>query len=72
MLREALISEHLHALGIPSTRSLAVVGTGESVHRQFGPESGAILARIASSHIRVGTFEHCAARGTDRHAEGAV
>lgn len=63
MLREVLISEHLHALGIASTRSLAVVGTGESVNRQFGPESGAILARLASSHIRVGTFEHCAARG---------
>ena len=38
------------------------MGTGESVHRQFGPESGAILA-LASSHIRVGTFKHCAARG---------
>lgn len=62
MLREVLISEHLYALGIPTTRSLAVVATGESVLRQFGPEPGAILTRIAASHIRVGSFEHLAAR----------
>ena len=63
MLREVLISEHLHALGIPSTRALAVVTTGQAVARQFGPEPGAILARTAASHIRIGSFEHLAARG---------
>jgi uncharacterized protein YdiU (UPF0061 family) len=57
MLREYLISESMHYLGIPTTRSLAVVSTGEQVHR--GPiHDGAVLTRIASSHIRVGTFEY--------------
>jgi len=56
MLREYIISEAMHALGIPTTRSLAVVTTGETVMReQYLP--GAILTRVASSHIRVGTFE---------------
>ena len=56
MLREYVVSEAMHALGIPSTRSLAVVTTGESVYRE-NELPGAILTRIASSHIRVGTFE---------------
>jgi uncharacterized protein YdiU (UPF0061 family) len=56
MLREYIISEAMHALGIPTTRSLAVVKTGEKVYRQ-NELPGAILTRIASSHIRVGTFE---------------
>ena len=61
MLREYLISEAMFALGIPTTRSLAVVATGETIYR--GPMlPGAILTRIASSHIRVGTFEYLAAR----------
>ena len=56
MLREYLISESMHFLGIPTTRSLAVVSTGEQVYR--GPiHEGAVLTRVASSHIRVGTFE---------------
>lgn len=56
MLREYIISEAMHALGIPTTRSLAVVTTGERVMRErFLP--GAILTRVASSHIRVGTFQ---------------
>ena len=59
MLREYLMSEALHALGIPSTRSLAVVLTGEEVYRELALP-GAILTRIASSHIRVGTFEYAA------------
>lgn len=59
MLREYVISEALHALGVPSTRSLAVVSTGEQVLRQESLP-GAILTRIASSHIRVGTFEYAA------------
>lgn len=62
MLREYLISEAMHALGIPTTRSLAVVTTGEQVFRET-PLQGAILTRVAASHIRVGTFEYLAARG---------
>lgn len=61
MLREYLISEAMFALGIPTTRSLAVVATGETVAREE-PLPGAILTRIAASHIRVGTFEYAAAR----------
>jgi uncharacterized protein YdiU (UPF0061 family) len=62
MLREYIISEAMHALGIPTTRSLAVVTTGEPVFRE-GPLPGAVLTRVAASHIRVGTFEYFAARG---------
>lgn len=62
MLREHLISEAMHGLGIPTTRSLAVVTTGEQVYRtEILP--GAILTRVAASHIRVGTFQYFAARG---------
>jgi len=57
MLREYLISESMHALNIPSTRSLAVVSTGDGVMRSSQLD-GAILTRVASSHIRVGTFEY--------------
>ncbi len=61
MLREYLISEAMSALRIPTTRSLAVVSTGEAIYR--GPMlPGAVLTRVASSHIRVGTFEYLAAR----------
>lgn len=59
MLREYLISEAMHALGIPTSRSLAVVSTGETVHREFA-HPGAVLTRVATSHIRVGTFEYAA------------
>lgn len=59
MLREYLISEAMYALGIPTTRSLAVVATGEPVLRNT-VLSGAILARVAESHLRVGTFEYAA------------
>ncbi|MBY4209935.1 YdiU family protein [Rhodococcus fascians] len=62
MLREYLISEAMHALRIPTTRSLAVVTTGEQVLREAGPQPGAVLARVASSHLRVGTFEFAARR----------
>jgi uncharacterized protein YdiU (UPF0061 family) len=62
MLREYIISEALHALRIPTTRSLAVVTTGEPVFRETALK-GAILTRTAKSHIRVGTFEYAAARG---------
>jgi uncharacterized protein YdiU (UPF0061 family) len=64
MLREYLISEAMHALGIPSTRSLAVVNTGEAVMREQAL-TGAVLVRVAASHIRVGTFEYAAQQGTD-------
>ncbi|WP_304516615.1 protein adenylyltransferase SelO [Cecembia rubra] len=57
MLREYLISEAMHFLGIPTSRSLAVVITGEPVYREK-VRNGAILTRVASSHIRVGTFEY--------------
>lgn len=62
MLREYLISEAMHALGIPTTRSLAVVATGEQVFRA-GAVPGAVLTRVAASHVRVGTFQFFAARG---------
>jgi uncharacterized protein YdiU (UPF0061 family) len=63
MLREYLISEAMHALGVPTTRSLAVVSTGEKVIRDGGALSGAVLTRVAASHVRVGTFQYFAARG---------
>ncbi len=65
MLREYLISEAMHGLGIETTRSLAVVTTGEDVFRET-PLKGAVLTRTARSHIRVGTFQYAAAhRNTD-------
>ena len=88
MLREYLISEAMHALGIPTTRALAVVATGEPIVRELDGRPahvpGAILARVASSHLRVGTFQYASATGdlellrtlTDhavaRHAPDAV
>jgi serine/tyrosine/threonine adenylyltransferase len=60
MLREYLISEAMHALGIPTTRSLAVAATGEEVWRE-NPLPGAVLTRVAASHLRVGTFQWAAA-----------
>ena len=63
MLREYLISEAMDGLGIPTSRSLAVVTTGEQVRRET-LLPGAILTRVAASHLRVGTFEYAAWRGT--------
>lgn len=62
MLREAVIGEWLHALGVPTTRALAVVSTGEQIAPRQGvtPEPGALMLRVAASHLRVGTFEHAA------------
>ena len=69
MLREYLISEAMAAMGIPTTRALAVVATGETIWRDAGPLPGAVLARVAASHIRVGSFQFFAARGeTDKLA----
>ena len=62
MLREVLVGEAMHALGIPTTRALAVVATGEPVYREHALP-GAVLTRVAASHIRVGTFEFFASRG---------
>src|SRR5690606_31516767 len=60
MLREFIISEAMHHLGIPTSRSLAVVSTGEAVYRER-PLAGAVLTRVAASHVRVGTFQWAAA-----------
>lgn len=68
MLREYIISEAMHALGIPTTRSLAVVKTGESVIRET-VLPGAVLTRVAASHLRVGTFQYAAGKGGDDHDE---
>ncbi|WP_077622713.1 protein adenylyltransferase SelO [Sediminibacillus massiliensis] len=63
MLREYIISEAMYALGVPTTRSLAVVTTGESIVRETNLP-GAILTRVAASHLRVGTFQYAARWGT--------
>ncbi len=62
MLREYVVSEATHALGVPTTRSLAVVGTGRPVLRE-AELPGAVLTRVASSHLRVGSFQYAAAAG---------
>ena len=63
MLREYLVSEAMHALGIPTTRSLAVLTTGEQVPRDGRMQPGAVLARVAASHLRVGTVQYATASG---------
>ncbi len=62
VLREYIVSEAMHALGIPTTRALAAVATGDTVVRD-APLPGAVLTRVASSHIRVGTFQYFASIG---------
>jgi uncharacterized protein YdiU (UPF0061 family) len=62
VLREYVVSEAMAALGVPTTRALAAVATGEHIYREE-PLPGAVLTRVASSHIRVGTFQYLAARG---------
>ena len=62
VLREYVVSEAMHALGIPTTRALAAVETGEDIYRETALP-GAVITRVASSHIRVGTFQVLAARG---------
>ncbi|WP_281073561.1 protein adenylyltransferase SelO [Microlunatus capsulatus] len=75
MLRELLVSAAVHALGIPTTRALAVTATGRPVQRET-VQRGAVLARVASSHLRVGTFQYAAASGdvdlTRRLADHAI
>jgi uncharacterized protein YdiU (UPF0061 family) len=68
VLREYLVSEAMHALGIPTTRALAAVSTGETVFRDR-QLPGAVLTRVASSHIRIGTFQYFAARGDKEAVE---
>nr|WP_066905582.1 YdiU family protein [Millisia brevis] len=74
VLREYLLGEAMHALGIPTTRALAAVRTGETVFRDAGPVPGAVLTRVASSHLRVGTFEFAVRREgvIDRLADYAI
>ncbi|RBP59068.1 uncharacterized protein YdiU (UPF0061 family) [Alkalibaculum bacchi] len=71
MLREYIISEAMHYLGIPTTRSLAVVATGETVRRERNL-SGAILTRVASSHIRVGTIQFASKYGSREELDALV
>ena len=71
MLREYIISEAMHALNIPTTRSLAVVKTGEDVMRE-NTLQGAILTRVASSHLRVGTFQFIAARKSEKELKTLI
>ena len=61
MLREYVIGEAMHALGVPTTRALAVLGTGERIAREEGLLPGAVLVRVAASHLRVGSFQYAAA-----------
>jgi uncharacterized protein YdiU (UPF0061 family) len=67
MLREYLMGEAMHALGVPTTRMLAVVSTGDTIVREVEsrhtPVPGAVLTRVAASHLRVGTFQYAAATG---------
>lgn len=71
MLREYIISEAMAALSIPTTRSLAVIETGEGVPREK-LERGAVLTRVAKSHVRVGTFQYLAARGEEAAMQALV
>jgi uncharacterized protein YdiU (UPF0061 family) len=71
VLREFLVSEAMHALGVPTTRALAAVATGEAVFRD-GALPGAVLTRIAASHVRVGTFQFFAAREDDAGVRALV
>jgi serine/tyrosine/threonine adenylyltransferase len=68
VIRELVISEAMHALGIPTSRTLAAVRTGETVWRETA-QPGGVLTRVAASHIRIGTFEFFAARGMKAEVE---
>ena len=60
MLREYLVSEHMHAIGVPTTRALAVINTGETIMRSSGPVPAGIVVRVARSHLRVGSVQYAA------------
>ena len=68
ILREYLISESMHALGVPTTRALSAILTGETIIREF-PMPGAMLTRVAKSHVRIGTFEYFFARDYRNHVQ---
>ena len=72
VLREYLVSEAMASLGVPTTRALAAVSTGEHVLREQGPMPGAIVARVARSHIRVGTFQYFAARENNEALQALI
>lgn len=65
VIREYLVSEAMHSLGVPTTRALSIVTTGEQVMRPDGVHPGGIMTRVASGFVRVGSFEYFAARGDD-------
>ncbi len=65
VIREYIVSEAMHALGVPTTRALAIVTTSENILREDGIHPGGILTRVASSFVRVGSFEYFAARGDE-------
>ena len=65
MLREYLISEFMHSIGVPTTRALAVLTTGETVVRQQGPVPGGVVVRVARSHLRVGSVQYAATQSPD-------
>lgn len=69
MLREYLVSEFMHAIGIPTTRALAVIRTGEKVIRQQGQVPAGIVVRTASSHLRVGSLQYAAQKSRDLVAD---
>lgn len=72
VLREYLVSEAMAALGVPTTRALAALRTGEQILRENGPMPGAIVARVARSHIRVGTFQYFASRGNEEALQALI
>lgn len=65
VIREYVVSEAMAAMGVPTTRALAAIFSGENVWRDKGAEPGGVLTRVAASHIRVGSFEYAAAQGKD-------
>lgn len=65
MLREYLVAEHLHAVGVPTTRALAVLTTGDTVVRQQGAVPGGIVVRVAQSHLRVGSVQYAATQSEE-------
>lgn len=65
MLREYLVAEHMHAIGVPTTRALAVLTTGDTVVRQQGAVPGGIVVRVAGSHLRVGSVQYAATQSEE-------
>lgn len=72
VIREYILSESMHALGIPTTRALAAVKTSEQVYRQFGPEPAGVFTRVADSHLRVGSFQFHAGSEDTKNLESLL